>query len=576
MFGLSSGDFDLHYSDIDFALYPYLDGTLYVYEKGVSRGSFGSYAVGDQLRVSVDAGVVTYRKNGAVFYTSSVPPVFPLLIDTSLYSTGAAFPSSVLSGSLAPVSLPEISGVTWTSAVGVTVGPGSLSKPGAPGWDAGAISTKALVSGDGWAEFTVGETNTSRMFGLSNGNVDQQDGDIDFALYPYLNGDLKVYEKGSYKGSFGTYSAGDRLRVSVQGGVVTYSQNGTVFYTSYLPPIYPLLVDTALYSTDATIGDAILSGNLTENVTWTSAVGVTVTSASLSKPGAAAWDAGAVSTRALAFGEGWAEFTVSEANTSRMFGLSNGNTGEQYADIDFAFYPYFNGELRIYEQGVYIGTFGTYAVGDRLRVAVEGTSVRYRRNGALLYTSSAAPVYPLLIDTALYSTGATITNATLSGNFEENVVWTSAVGVTVSANSLSKPGGTSAWDAGAASTRSIAAGDGWAEFTASETNKARVFGLSNGNGGVDRADLDFAIYLRTDGLVSIYEFNVNVGPPTPPSYSVGDRFRVSVEGGVVKYRKNGTLIYTSAAAPTFPLLVDTSLWSPGATITSATLAGKLQ
>ncbi|HEX4961881.1 MAG TPA: hypothetical protein VF173_13650 [Thermoanaerobaculia bacterium] len=39
----------------------------------------------------------------------------------------------------------------------------------------------------------------------------------------------------------------------------------------------------------------------------------------------------------------------------------------------------------------------------------------------------------------------------------------------------------------------------------------------------------------------------------------------------MKYYKNGVLFYTSAAAPTYPLLVDTSLLSAGATVTDATM-----
>ena len=47
------------------------------------------------------------------------------------------------------------------------------------------------------------------------------------------------------------------------------------------------------------------------------------------------------------------------------------------------------------------------------------------------------------------------------------------------------------------------------------------------------------------------------------TYQAGDRFRVAVEGGVVKYRRNGVLFYTSAGAPAYPLLVDTALYSLG-------------
>ena len=46
--------------------------------------------------------------------------------------------------------------------------------------------------------------------------------------------------------------------------------------------------------------------------------------------------------------------------------------------------------------------------GDRFQVAVEGTAVKYRQNGVVLY-ESMVPVtpasYPLVLDTALFSTG---------------------------------------------------------------------------------------------------------------------------------------------------------------------------
>jgi hypothetical protein len=38
---------------------------------------------------------------------------------------------------------------------------------------------------------------------------------------------------------------------------------------------------------------------------------------------------------------------------------------------------------------------------------------------------------------------------------------------------------------------------------------------------------------------------------------------------VVKYRKNGVLVYSSIVPPTYPLNVDTSLYSPGATVAGA-------
>jgi hypothetical protein len=97
------------------------------------------------------------------------------------------------------------------------------------------------------------------MLGLSKGNSSGSYDDIDFALYLYSN-QIQIYEGGIYKGSFGTYVTGDILRVAVVGGVVRYSRNGTVFYSSAVAPAYPLLVDTALYSQNATLNNVVVAG----------------------------------------------------------------------------------------------------------------------------------------------------------------------------------------------------------------------------------------------------------------------------------------------------------------------------
>jgi hypothetical protein len=98
MIGLSSGNTNANYTDIDFAIHARGDGTLNVVEKGVSRGNFGAYAAGDTLQVAVSSGSVVYKRNGAVFHTSSQSFGYPLLVDTALYSQGATLTGVVISG----------------------------------------------------------------------------------------------------------------------------------------------------------------------------------------------------------------------------------------------------------------------------------------------------------------------------------------------------------------------------------------------------------------------------------------------------------------------------------------------
>ena len=89
MAGLSKGDTDQTYPDIDFAIY--LTGSVvWVYEAGTSKGSFGSYTTSDKFRVESAGSVIRYRKNGVVFYTSLLPARFPLLVDASINTTGLA------------------------------------------------------------------------------------------------------------------------------------------------------------------------------------------------------------------------------------------------------------------------------------------------------------------------------------------------------------------------------------------------------------------------------------------------------------------------------------------------------
>jgi hypothetical protein len=58
------------------------------------------------------------------------------------------------------------------------------------------------------------------------------------------------------------------------------------------------------------------------------------------------------------------------------------------------------------------------------------------------------------------------------------------------------------------------------------------------------------------------------------TYQAGDHFRIAVESGVVKYLKNGTVFYTSDVRPSYPLIVDTSLYTNGSTIMDARIFGR--
>lgn len=202
----------------------------------------------------------------------------------SLLALGIAVGLSLPAGAAEPV--------VWTNAVGVTVSGNSLTRgASAASWNTGASSVNVIRDGYGYVECTAAETNLRRMCGLSYGDTNQDYLDIDFAAYLDVGGSLKVYEgTPTAPWSSGTYAAGDKVRVQVANGVVTYWRNGTLVYTSLKKAQYPLRVDTALYDPGATLQDVVVGAS-----GWTGAVGVSVARDTLTKTGAAGWNGGAAS-----------------------------------------------------------------------------------------------------------------------------------------------------------------------------------------------------------------------------------------------------------------------------------------
>lgn len=160
--------------------------------------------------------------------------------------------------------------VLWTDAVNVTVTGNAIQKTGgaAGAWDASAVSTMAIQSGGGYVEATVDATDAYRIFGLGYGNFNATQGDVDFGVY-MAGPDLKVYERGFNRGTFGTLAVGDILRVAVESNVVRYYKNGTLFYTSSTAPVRPLLLDTSINSSLGQVSNAYICGDLGPNATYT-------------------------------------------------------------------------------------------------------------------------------------------------------------------------------------------------------------------------------------------------------------------------------------------------------------------
>src|SRR5947208_15860374 len=88
----------------------------------------------------------------------------------------------------------------------------------------------------------------------------------------------------------------------------------------------------------------------------------------------------------------------------------------------------------------------------------------------------------------------------------------------------------------------IFTGNGYVEVTASETDKYRMFGLSHADGNQSYNTIQFGLYLLGNGTLQVWESGSPRVGAAVGTYAPGDKRRVSVDSGVVTYRKNETTV----------------------------------
>jgi len=151
---------------------------------------------------------------------------------------------------------------------------------------------------------------------------------------------------------------------------------------------------------------------------------------------------------------------------------------------------------------------------------------------------------------------------TVSNGGVDGVAWTSPVNVTAMGSSLKKTSGSQeAEDAGAVSAQTISSSGGYVQFVATGGDDTLTVGLSHDNPDTGSAAIDFGIKVWAPNSVYVIE---NGRPVANEAFASTSVFRIAVESGVVSYSRDGRVFYTSTVAPTFPLMVDTSLQTLGA------------
>jgi hypothetical protein len=200
----------------------------------------------------------------------------------------------------------------------------------------------------------------------------------------------------------------------------------------------------------------------------------------------------------------------------------------------------------------------------------EETAMRFTRLSLILHVAAAGLLISGLQADPARSAGASAASHTISTT--QPVSWTSVRNCTVTGSSLEKTSGTdNAEDAGAVSAQEVTSGPVAVQFRVAEISKFRFLGLSSSPTWTGATGMDYSWRLQS-GSGEVYENNRwrHTGPIVG-----GDLLRIAVDAGVVRYYRNGSMVYTSTRVPAYPLRVHASIIDLHGTVKDATLTASV-
>lgn len=112
------------------------------------------------------------------------------------------------------------------------------------------------------------------------------------------------------------------------------------------------------------------------------------------------WNSGARSIPML-MNSGRAEFKAPWGITGCVAGLNDADIGPGYVEIEHAWYVS-KGRANVFESGVQAYNHGAYADGDLFAVERIGSTVTYKINGVIVYTSAVRSFGPAVLDASLF------------------------------------------------------------------------------------------------------------------------------------------------------------------------------
>ncbi len=381
LIGLSTSPVGTGYEMIDYAIQLWGSNEVYVVESNVQRGTKTSWATGDVFRIAKEGSVITYLKNGVVFYTSTVAVSADLYVDFAFGLEGTGFDNPKIENGCTEI-------VQWESETEVIISSNSSITSTSDGsYASSAYSSQSLNNdSDGYFEFTQ-----RNMYGLVGLSSDPSGGGyqtINYAIQLWGNNDVYVVETNDQRGIKTSWSTGDVFRIEKTGDEITYLKNGNVFYTSTISVSTDLFADFAFGLEGTGFDNPVFGFNCQEISFWQEPIEITTTSdGSVTSKSDASYASSAYSIQTIGSDKnGYFEFT--QRNMYGLIGLSSEPQGGGYANINYAIQLWASNEVHIVESNVQRGVKTTWKTGDVFTITKEGMVITYLKNDVVFYTST--------------------------------------------------------------------------------------------------------------------------------------------------------------------------------------------
>ncbi|MFT5127855.1 MAG: hypothetical protein ACI8W8_001462, partial [Rhodothermales bacterium] len=340
MIGLSLVEGGAAIQTIEYAMYLNI-GALEVYESGTHRGRVGTFEDGDELRLTIDGRDIVYSQNGVEIrrVIQAVPAgAYAYQADVSIETNGASLENIRM----------------------VIPAPEGPVIDGYIAYDPDNLNT-FYSAGD---TLTINFHQNTDQAGLS-GEQSKVEVDALFSFSPAPGID--------YKGAWASAA-------SYVVTVITPGDPGPEIGTATCQVKDSASIFNAKAPLPAaTASSPPLSGHFgSTTVLWTELVNVLIEGPKLTRLFATneRWDSGAVSSREVNT-NAYFETTVTQLGKKRMIGFGKSNDDATHTDIDYAFFMHFSGALEVYEDGAQTGGLGRYAIGDILKMEIDGLEMKY-------------------------------------------------------------------------------------------------------------------------------------------------------------------------------------------------------